>query len=38
MAKEETRKDFLVIGAGRFGSSVAKTLYQLGENVKSFPF
>lgn len=31
--KEEKTKDFLVIGAGRFGSSVAKSLHQLGKNV-----
>lgn len=31
--KEEKTKDFLIIGAGRFGSSVAKSLHQLGKNV-----
>ena len=26
-------KQFLVIGAGRFGTSVARTLYELGHDV-----
>lgn len=26
-------KQYLVIGLGRFGTSVAKTLYEAGENI-----
>lgn len=32
-SKEDKSKDFLVIGAGRFGSSIAKTLSEIGKEV-----